>query len=544
MLKATAAAAPLVGAGLVSPSTALAWSTRTGRRPRGHVLVPRAGRWIDPDPHALAKRAVDAAMAAGAHYADARLTIFLKETWFEGSATTPWENAELYGIGVRALYNGCWGFFASAVWTPDEAVRLGQSAVAQARTTARGSSREVSLSATPPVTNGVWTMPVKYDPFTVPLAEKADYMDTVRGLLHRSSTLVTGAMTATFQRTQKYFASSEGSSWAQTTYVTEGGVNVRYDAELGYYKYMAGWSTAATLTPAGQGWEYIAESGIPEQLPALVELAAAARDVVPFDVGRYDLVCEPLAVGTFLSNSIGAATELDRAMGFEANAEGTSFLDQPLEMLGRYQIGSSLLNVSANRSQRGGAATVQWDDEGVVPNEFPIVTNGVLTDFQTTREQSAWIAPYYEKIGKPALSHGCASSESALNVTLQHPPNFRLKGAAKHTTFDDLVAGTEKGIALLDANWRMDHQCLNGIGFGLMREIKKGKLGRVIDGGVMSIRAPEMWKNLVALGSDDTTQWIGVQRHKGEPEQTSYHSVGVVPAKFSNVAVVNLMGSL
>jgi len=406
-----------------------------------------------------------------------------------------------------------------------------------------GAVRDVSMGSIPPVINGSWVMPVTYDPFTISLAEKSDYMDAMRGIIHRHSPLVAGGMSATFQRTQKYFASSEGSSWMQTTYVTEGSMNLRYNAEYGYNKINMGFAGAKTVTPAGQGWEYLSESGLPEQIPALIDLAEQSRDTAVLEVGKYDLVCEPYAVAAMVSDTIGAATELDRAMGFEANADGTSFIDEPLDMLGHYQMGSTMLNISANRSQPGAAATVRWDDEAVVPDEFRIITNGVLTDFQTTREQAAWIRPYYEQAGKRVQSHGCASGPSGTDITMQHAPNFRIHGGAKATTYEDLVASTERGIAVLDVNLRMDQQCLNGIGFGTFREIKKGKLGRFFLGGVLAVRTPELWKSLVGIGSNDTTRWFGRMRGKGEPAQGSYHSVGAVPAKFSNVTVVNLYGS-
>jgi TldD protein len=366
----------------------------------------------------------------------------------------------------------------------------------------------------------------------------------VRGMIEQSSPAVTGGLKGDYTRFERVFASSEGSSWRQTTYVTSGEMYVDYMEEPGYHKYIGARAFALTLSPAGRGWEYICESGILEQIPALIDQGEQTRDPIPVDVGRYDVVCSAHATAGLLANTVGTATELDRAMGFEANAAGTSYLDDPLAMAGTYQVGSPLLTVTANRSHPGGAATVRWDDEGVVPEEFTLVREGIVTDFQTTREQAAWLAPYYAKMGKPVRSHGCAGAPSGINVTLQQPPNLRIHGGAKDLSFDDLVAGTDKGIAVLGLNLMMDAQRLNGIGFGTFREIKNGKIGRFLAGGVLGVRTPELWKNLTALGGDASTRWYGMRREKGEPEQRTVHGVGAVPAKFANVAVVNFTGRM
>jgi TldD protein len=445
---------------------------------------------------------------------------------------------ETHGVGVRALVNGYWGFFSSAVWTPDEMVRLGQGAAALAVANARGKTRPFTLG-TIPVVRGEWTMPVKYDPFTIAFAEKADYLDSVIAAMGRYRPAVGGTLVPSFQRLHKYFASSEGSSWVQTTYISEGQLQVGYRAEPGYHKMSSAGTRSPALTAAGRGWEYFSESHLLDQVPELIDLADQLRDQVMVDIGRYDVVCAPWAAASLLSETIGAATELDRAMGFEANADGTSYVDQPLAMLGTYQMGSPLLTVTANRSHVGGAATVQWDDEAVVPDEFAIVNKGVLVDYQTTREQAAWLAPYYAKTGKPVRSHGCASTQSAVDVTLQNAPNLQLQPGQQDVTFADLVANTEKGIAVLDLMATMDSQRLNGIGLGTMREITKGKLGRRIVNGAITFRAPELWKNLTGLGGPTSTRWFGMRSRKGEPVQSNVHSVGAVPAKFANTAIID-----
>lgn len=510
--------------------------TRTGASV-ANILVPRAGRWIDPDMQALAARAVDAARAAGASYADARLTI-LRQQRFDATRITT--DSETFGVGVRVLVNGFWGFQSSAVRTPDEMVRLARGAVGQAKASSRGTTREIRWDPIPVVKNESWIMPVKYDPFDIPVGERADFAGDVSSYMNglMDANPMATYVSMQFRREYKVFASSEGSSWTQTTYRTSAQFAVYYRDE-----YHAGLPAAGAgadfLSAAGRGWEYITESGLAAAIPQLIEDAEQARHRVPVDIGRHDMVLSAEAMATLVDQTLGAATELDRALGYEANATGTSYLDRPETMLGTQVVASPQVQITANRSLPGGVATVQWDDEGVVPEPFTLVSKGLLVDYQTTREQAAWLAPYYQRAGLPVRSHGCAAASTALDLTMQQAPNLALMPGSGTATFESLVAGVEKGIALLDLSVSMDQQQLNGIGSGTMREIVHGKLGRFINGGALVFRAPELWKSVSALGGVGTQRWYGRARGKGEPGQQMDYSVGAVPAAIPQLSLID-----
>jgi TldD protein len=183
---------------------------------------------------------------------------------------------------------------------------------------------------------------------------------------------------------------------------------------------------------------------------------------------------------------------------------------------------------------------VKWDDEGVVPDEFTLVKDGILVDYQTTRDQVAWLAPYYEKAGRPMRSHGCAMASDASQITMQNLPNLQMMPDTRETSFTDLVTGTKKGVALLDVAFiMMDPQQLNGTVVGTVREIKNGKLGRVLNGAALVFRAPELWKSLDAIGGASSTCWSGRMSFKGQPMQQTMHSVGAVPARFKNAGITD-----
>jgi TldD protein len=482
--------------------------------------------------HALAARAVDAARSAGADYADARLTLTRQQ--IPGDS-----EGEDRGFGVRVLVHGYWGFLASAVWTPDEAARLARAAVAQANAHRRGKSRPVVLGTIPVVAGGEWVMPVKYDPFDIPIEEKLDVMRSFQAIARAARVGIGVQAGMRFMRQHQIFASSEGSFWAQTTYGSSASFAVSYMSEY-HAGLPRGGAAADFLSTAGRGWEHVSESGIPEAIPQLIEEAERARHRVPIDVGRYDIVFNAEAMASLVDETIGAATELDRALGYEADASGTSYLDDPLAMLGQQRVASPNVTVTANRSVPTGAATVRWDDEGVVPDEFPIVADGMLIDYQTTREQAAWLAPYYQQRGLPIRSHGCAAAGSALDITMQHAPNLALRPGREAVTFEELVASTEKGIAMFDVKLAMDQQQLNGVGRGTMREIVRGKLGRFVYGGALAFRSPELWKTVAGIGGPGTERLFGQSRSKGQPAQQTVHSVSAVPAKIPQLSIIDL----
>lgn len=500
--------------------------------------MPRVGAAGEPDPQALVARAVDAARSAGATYADAKLTATREQLLYVEFEPI---SSVTHGLGVRVLVDGYWGFASSTVWSADEAARLARIAVAQARASGAGVTRRLELDAPPPVVRGEWIMPVKYDPFNIPDDEKLDVMNAFIDAARVAVVAAGAVMKVQFRRQQSVCASSVGSAWSQTTYSAEGTFGVSYRDQYSLQLQRANFSTDL-LSGAGKGWEHIVDSGLLDQIPWLLDQAEQARHQMPVDAGRFDLVCTAGVTAALLDATLGAATELDRAMGDEANAEGTSYLSDPLDKLGTYVVGSPRVSITADRSTPGALATARWDDEGVVPDTFDLVRDGVLVDYQTTREQSMWLAPYYQRAGKSVRSHGCTRAESALSIPMQMAPNLRLHPGADPLTFEELVAATPKGIAVLGTfGMTMDQQHLNGIVRPIMRQITKGKLGPYIVGGGIMFRAPELWKQLAALGGPASARWFGMERGKGQPAQREKHSVGAVPAKFTNVSVIDIM---
>jgi TldD protein len=244
-----------------------------------------------------------------------------------------------------------------------------------------------------------------------------------------------------------------------------------------------------------------------------------------------------------VSETLGPATELDRALGYEANAGGTSYLGpHPLNLLGT-TVASSLVTLTADRSTPLGLATIGWDDEGVAPTAFPLIQKGVLVDYQTTREQATWLSAWYEKRGVPIRSHGCAMSPGALSVAMQHTPNLILQPGAADADVDDLIADLEHGLLVEGLQAKMDFQCNNGLGIlAGVTEIRHGKRVSRVRGAGLLFRSSEFWKNVQGLGGGNAMKWVsGFGSGKGEPRQGTPYSIAAVPALVKQLAIIDPM---
>jgi TldD protein len=514
----------------------------------GSAILPRlANAAVPMDPvdaavnRELAMRALDAARSAGATYADFRLAANRSQALgTRERQITFFNDGETFGFGVRVIANGSWGFAASRDLNAEEVVRVAQQAVAQARANAAARRAPLELAPVERVADGRWTAPVEIDPFDVPIEEKVD-------LLLRANAAALGVQGARFvnsvmfaQRLGKTFASTEGSYIEQTLFRSFPVVSVTAVAPDGS-DFQTRQST--DVAPRGMGYEHVRDARLVENAPRWAEEAVAKLTAKPVEPGRYDLVLLPTHLWLTIHESIAHPTELDRIMGYEANYAGTSFIYPIDNFLGKFRYGQNFMNIQGERSSPGGLSSIGWDDEGVKPDEFLIVKDGILNDLQTTREQAPWLADWYRQSGKPVRSHGNSYAESWDAVQFQRMPNVNLlPNAERDVSVEELVSGIENGILIDgDGSFSIDQQRFNAqFGGQVFKEIKNGRITGPLKDVAYQMRTPEFWNGMDMIGGP-STYFVGGSFNdgKGQPAQSNAVSHGCPAARFRGVNVIN-----
>jgi TldD protein len=514
------------------------------------LSVPHADAWsnvqrVEPDEKKLLMAAIDAARSAGATYADARLghnrsqSLQTREQKVQGLS-----DSETLGIGIRVLANGAWGFAATSALGVDSVVAVARRAVAQAKANRAALPAPIVLAPYGAPQIGEWKSPIKVDPFSIPIGDKVAMLlaANAAALKVKGTRFVNSSLS--FLREEKTFANTEGSYTVQTLYRSVPSMSVTaVSADNSDFQSR----DANDMAPRGLGYEYITECDMTGNAPRWAEEAVQKLSAKSVDIGRYDLVLYPSHLFLTIHESIAHPTELDRALGFEANYAGTSFVAPPEKVLGKLKYGPETLNIRADRSEIGSLSACGWDDEGVVPETYYIIKNGIFVDYQTTREQAPYLEWWYKQQGLPVRSHGNSYAQSWADVQFQRMPNISLVPGDKDLTAEDLIAATDKGIAIKGrGSYSIDQQRYNAqFGGQLFYEIRGGKIVGMLKDVAYQIRTPEFWNSMDMLGGQRSYQLYGTAGDgKGQPSQANAVSHGCVPTRFRLVNVINTKRSV
>ena len=484
----------------------------------------------------LCMRALEAARAAGASYADVRVgrnrsqSVSTREQQITGA-----NESETFGFGVRVLVDGAWGFAASRELTRDEVVKIARSAVAQARANRRATRRPVTLAPVDPVKDGRWQSPVEIDPFKVPLEDKVQLLlaANAAALQVPGARFVNSSLAFFLQ--EKTYASTDDVFTVQQIYRCLPQMTVTaVDASAGGFETR----NSAEIAPMGLGYEWVLKADLAGNAPRWAEEAVRKLTAKSVEAGTYDLVLDPHHLFLTIHESIAHPTELDRVLGYEANYAGTSFAAPPEAVLGKLKWGPEFMTIQGDRSQPGSLSACGWDDDGVAPETYQIIRNGVLVDYQTTRDQVAWIQPYTGR----TRSHGCSYAESWADVQFQRMPNVSLLPGERDLTADDLIAATERGIYIVGrGSYSIDQQRYNfQFGGQAFYEIQGGKIVGMLKDVAYQARTVDFWNSLDMLGGPRSYALNGsFNDGKGQPSQSNAVSHGCPPARFRNVNVIN-----
>jgi len=494
----------------------------------------------DPAIKALMEVALNTATSGGASYADVRVAarrqqnVNTRDRIVQGVSDT-----DTFGLGVRTLVDGAWGFAATSKLDRDSVAAATRAALEQARANRASQLRPVELAPTPGNQTGEWKSPIKVDPFTVAIPEKVAFLLAANEAAMKVKGVRNVTSSMFFLREEKSLMTTDGSYLVQTIYRTSPSMSITaVSADFSDFQSVQ----SNEVAPMGLGYEHVTGSRLAERAPEWAELAVQKLSAKSVDPGRYDLLLHPSNLWLTIHEVIGHPTELDRALGFEANYAGTSFLSPPANVLGKLKYGTELMNVVGDREQPGSLGAIGWDDEGVKPTKFDIVKNGIFVDYQTTREQAPMLADYYKSVGKEVRSYGCSYAQSWADVQFQRMPNVSLLPGNNDDTWESMIAKMDRGIAIVgDGSFSIDQQRYNGQFAGqVFYEVRGGKIVGQLKDVAYQFRTPEFWNSLKAIGGPRSYHLGGAFGDgKGQPSQSNSVSHGCVPSLFQQVNVIN-----
>jgi len=473
----------------------------------------------------LAERALDAALVAGASYADCRVVVrTVQNLEVKNGRVARIALAEDEGLGVRLIVDGAWGFAGL-----DRLEAAGaEEAVARAARIARASARvrtaPVRLAPVEAVV-GTYANPVAVDPFGVSLERKLEVLLAADAAMARVAPVTVRESSLEFRREQRLFASTEGSRIEQTIVESGGGLDATAtsDDEV---------QTRSHPNSFGRhhlcaGWEAIEEMALAESAERIASEAAALLTADSCPSGRMTLILDGTQAALQVHESCGHPTELDRVLGDEAAFAGTSFL-MP-DMLGGFRYGSEQVTIVADATAPRGLGTFGWDDEGVPAERTVLVDAGIFRGYMSSRETAALF-------DRP--SSGTMRADGWSRLPLIRMTNVNLEPGT--SSLEEMIATTEHGIHMeTNRSWSIDDRRLN-FQFGCQNgwEIRDGRRVRLVRNPIYRGITPDFWRSCDAVaGPDEWRMWGVVNCGKGEPMQVMHVGHGAAPCRFRDVDI-------
>jgi TldD protein len=488
--------------------------------------------FLDLPRHALADAALSAATAAGASHADLRIHRITTEViqLRDGQLETAVLSREL-GLAVRVVVDGTWGFASHAELSPTVAADTARCAVEVAATLAGLNTDPVELADEPVHSDATWVSSYGIDPFAVTTADKIAVLDEYSGRLMAADGVDHVSANLNAVKEQTFYADTFGSS------ITQQRVRLMPVLEaIAIDTGGCGFDSMRTLAPPmGRGWELLAGDDVWNwtdelaQLPSQLAEKLKAPSVTP---GPTDLVIDPTNLWLTIHESVGHATEYDRAIGYESAYAGTSFATP--DKLGSLRYGSPVMNVTADRTVEFGLASIGYDDEGVAAQSWDLVRDGIFVGYQLDRV-------FAHRLGLPR-SNGCSYADSPHHVPIQRMPNVSLQPSPEDRSTDDLIARVDDGIYIVgDRSWSIDMQRYNFQFTGQrFYRIRNGRLDGQVRDVAYQATTTDFWNSMEAVGGPSTWRLGGAYNcGKAQPGQVAAVSHGCPSALFRGVNVLN-----
>jgi len=471
----------------------------------------------------FAELALKRITASGAEYGDIRIQDSQTEQ-IEGEdrRIASIRDTQDVGFGVRVLYHGAWGFAASSILSLEEVPRIADLAVEIAKGSASVALEKVRLAPEPVHRDRIVT-PYRINPFGVPLEKKTDLLLSVMEILHRQKGIARSSASLWARRDQKLFVSTEGT-------------HVEFDLLAGQGEctatalYEGRFASRSFNTPhLRQGYELIEEADLQREASRVAAQAVEKVKAPVVDAGQYDLVLDPEHLSLTIHESCGHPSELDRALGYEANYAGTSFLTT--EKLGTFRYGSPHVNLVADNTEPETLAATGYDDDGVSCQQWDVIRDGIFVGYCTNRE----VAP---KIGA-TRSRGSNRADGWGSVPIVRIANIGLEPGA--ATVEQLIADVKRGIYIEGhGSYSIDQRRYNfqfgGDAFWLIENGRRTHMVRdVIYHGI----TPEFWNSCDGVADRSARRRYGfITCGKGQPGQSGWMTHAASTARFRQVQVI------
>jgi len=473
----------------------------------------------------IAERSIARAMKAGASYADARAIAYRHQAIHtKNGAAEALSDMTEQGVGVRVIADGAWGFAGTASATPAGVEEAADLAVRIAKASASLSPTKAELAPASPARDE-WHSQFDVDPFSVPLERKLALLLEADKIMRETPGVRVATGQMNFAREEKWFASSEGASIAQTRVQSGGMIQAMAEGEGEVQR--RSFPSSLDGDNANRGWEFVESLGLVENARRTAEEAGALLTADPCPSKVTTLILEGSQLALQVHESCGHPTELDRVFGTERSYAGASFLTT--EKLGSFRYGSPLVNLYADATLPGGLGSFGYDDEGVPAQRVDLVREGMFTGYLSSRESAA-------RLG---LKSGGAMRASGWNrVPIIRMTNINL--APGDSSLEKLIRETDDGIyAATTKSWSIDDVRLNfQFATEIAWEIKNGQLGRMLRNTTYQGITPEFWGSCDDIaGPSEWRPWGLLSCGKGEPVQVMWVGHAVAPARFRNVRV-------
>lgn len=508
--------------------------------------IPRTirGYSLDASLHEKSKKDVDHAVLAdryrdvalniaaqlGVDYTDVRLSYRRK---IDVNLLRGFHCEERLCASVRTLVNGYWGFCCTPIWS-ENTIRLAvELAYNQAKGNSQGPSREINLAAyTAQGESGEWITPITIDPFS---RNPYEFMDYLWGLFEFIQSFPKQTayyrLNMVFDVENIWFGATNNARQYQRLYRTSGdagfqlmyGSGPRFDVE--------------TLPLSGVGYELFTGQDLYSQLregfDEAMELSKLPGE--PLDVGRYTIVLPGSGVAALLGTSLGGGIELDRIVGVEANAGGTSYIQDPAEELGQFKFGNRSLQVDFDRDDPGAAGTRRWDDEGTACVKGSLVEDGIIKRAFADKEMSIYVS------SPDQIAGGNSITGDPTIAPAVRPANMVMGAALSGaTSVREMIKDVKEGFYFRKSSPGLDFQMTTGMLSGEVYQIRNGRLvNRVSTQAGCWFKSTELWNNIERIGGPSSQQRIGIAMQKGQPPSSSTSSVTAPAVQFADATLID-----